>query len=60
MVEHYIELIKEQLMMNQFSTHPHSLKEITKQLTMEHLEDQLEIQEAYEQINKELFELPIL
>ena len=45
-------------MMNQFSTHPLTLKEIAQQLTLEHNEDQIEIEQAYEQVNNEIFEIP--
>ena len=58
MIESYIERIKEEIMNNQFSAHPHSLKEVVQQLTLEHEEDQHEIAQAYEQVRKEIFELP--
>lgn len=57
MIESYIELIKEQVMNNQFSAHPNSLKEIVQQLTLEHNEDQKEIAQAYEQVRKEIFDI---
>ena len=58
MIETYVEELKEQVMMNQFSTHPLTLKEIAQQLTLEHTEDENEIAQAYEQVNNEIFEIP--
>ena len=58
MIETYVEELKEQVMMNQFSTHPLTLKEIAQQLTLEHNEDQIEIAQAYEQVSNEIFEIP--
>ena len=58
MIENYIEQLKEQVMMNQFSAHPLTLKEIAQQLTLDHSEDQNEIAQAYEQVSNEIFELP--
>ena len=58
MIENYIEQLKEQVMMNQFSDQPLTLKEIAQQLTLEHNDDQAEIAQAYEQVNNEIFEIP--